>query len=286
MIDTERKRIKAEIREEDEKSSLGYFTKKIAWKNTSLERTITGKKKTLDKIKGKQLRKFQKEVLSSNNIFFYISGNYPETAVVTVTKLMENYPLTVMKKERKNLAPVPKRFFARKPKVYVKNSKKTCVCFSVDIDASNYTLAEKNLLFDIFQHYNNIGQMTLTYEVLPKHLYDSVETVVEVLKSMKEGITDELSYVLPHYVDNAGFLLDDTEEFNWVRAYEGHILDVYYKDIEERTESYRRVTTERMTEICREVFRQSNILLTVKGKKKKVDTERLAEILRDALSCR
>ena len=269
-------------------------------------------RKNIDKIKGKQLRKFQKEVLSSNNIFFYISGNYPETAVVTVTKLMENYPLTVMKKERKNLAPVPKRFFARKPKVYVKNSKKTCVCFSVDIDASNYTLAEKNLLFDIlfegefckihqelsekkgyvysydpcFQHYNNIGQMTLTYEVLPKHLYDSVETVVEVLKSMKEGITDELSYVLPHYVDNAGFLLDDTEEFNWVRAYEGHILDVYYKDIEERTESYRRVTTERMTEICREVFRQSNILLTVKGKKKKVDTERLAEILCDALSCR
>lgn len=312
VIDTERKRIKAEIREEDEESSLAYFTKKIAWKNTSLERTITGKKKTLDKIKGKQLRKFQKEVLSSNNIFFYISGNYPETAVVTVTKLMENYPLTVMKKERKNLAPVPKRFFARKPKVYVKNSKKTCVCFSVDIDASNYTLAEKNLLFDIlfegefckihqelsekkgyvysydpcFQHYNNIGQMTLTYEVLPKHLYDSVETVVEVLKSMKEGITDELSYVLPHYVDNAGFLLDDTEEFNWVRAYEGHILDVYYKDIEERTESYRQVTTERMTEICREVFRQSNILLTVKGKKKKVDTERLAEILCDALSCR
>ena len=86
---------------------------------------------------------------------------------------------------------------------------------------------------------------------------------------MKEGITDELSYVLPHYVDNAGFLLDDTEEFNWVRAYEGHILDVYYKDIEERTESYRQVTTERMTEICREVFRQSNILLTVKGKKKR-----------------
>lgn len=116
MIDTERKRIKAEIREEDEESSLAYFTKKIAWKNTSLERTITGKKKTLDKIKGKQLRKFQKEVLSSNNIFFYISGNYPETAVVTVTKLMENYPLTVMKKERKNLAPVPKLLFCKKAK--------------------------------------------------------------------------------------------------------------------------------------------------------------------------
>ena len=73
--------------------------------------------------------------------------------------------------------------------------------------------------------------------------------------------------------------MDDTEEFNWVRAYEGHILDVYYKDIEERTESYRSVTTERMTQICREVFTQSNILLTIKGKKKKVDKERLSKIL-------
>ena len=60
---------------------------------------------------------------------------------------------------------------------------------------------------------------------------------------------------------------------------EGHILDVYYKDIEERTESYRSVTTERMTQICREVFAQSNILLTIKGKKKKVDKERLSKIL-------
>ena len=304
-IDTERKRIKAEIREEDEESSLNYFTKQIAWKDTSLERTITGKKKTLNKIRRKQLCAFQKKVLAANNIFFYISGNYPESSLSVLTRLLEPYSFSFLKEERENIAPVPKRFGQRKPKIYVKNSKKTCVCFSVDIDASRYTLAEKNLLFDIlfegefckihqelsekkgyvysydpcFQHYNNIGQMTLVYEVLPKHLYDSVETVIEVLKSMKEGITDELSYVLPHYIDNAGFLLDDTEEFNWVRAYEGHILDVYYKDIEERTESYRSVTTERMTQICREVFRQSNILLTIKGKKKKVDKERLSKIL-------
>lgn len=243
--------------------------------------------------------------MAANNIFFYISGNYPESSLSVLTRLLEPYSFSFLKEERENIAPVPKRFGQRKPKIYVKNSKKTCVCFSVDIDASRYTLAEKNLLFDIlfegefckihqelsekkgyvysydpcFQHYNNIGQMTLVYEVLPKHLYDSVETVIEVLKSMKEGITDELSYVLPHYIDNAGFLLDDTEEFNWVRAYEGHILDVYYKDIEERTESYRSVTTERMTQICREVFRQSNILLTIKGKKKKVDKERLSKIL-------
>lgn len=62
---------------------------------------------------------------------------------------MENYPTYCNEKRTEESRSGSKRFFARKPKVYVKNSKKTCVCFSVDIDASNYTLAEKNLLFDI-----------------------------------------------------------------------------------------------------------------------------------------
>ena len=95
-IDTERKRIKAEIREEDEESSLNYFTKQIAWKDTSSERTITGKKKTLNKIRRKQLCAFQKKVLAANNIFFYISGNYPESSLSVLTRLLEPYSFSFL----------------------------------------------------------------------------------------------------------------------------------------------------------------------------------------------
>lgn len=130
-IDTERKRIKAEIREEDEESSLNYFTKQIAWKDTSLERTITGKKKTLNKIRRKQLCAFQKKVLAANNIFFYISGNYPESSLSVLTRLLEPYSFSFLKEERENIAPVPKRFGQRKPKIDLceKQQENLCLFF-------------------------------------------------------------------------------------------------------------------------------------------------------------
>ncbi|MDD7208724.1 MAG: pitrilysin family protein [Lachnospiraceae bacterium] len=304
-IDVERKRIKAEIREENEEESLEYFTRKIVWKDTSLARTITGKKKSLNKIGKKELQSFQEETLTSGNIFFYLTGNFPENAPEILDKKMGKYVLKSGEKVRKNLAPVPKKFFRRPDKIYVKKGEKTSVCFSLDIDVSHFTLAERNLLFDIlfegevckihqelsekkgyiysydpvFSHYNNIGQMTLTYEVSPKYLYDSVKTVIDILKDMKEGITDELTYVLPHYVDNAGFLLDDAEDYNWVRAYEEHILGIPFKDLKERTDSYRNVSRERMTQICREVFQRSNLVFAVKGNKKEIDRVKLGELL-------
>lgn len=47
VIDTERKRIKAEIREEDEESSLGYLQKRLRGKNTSLEQDNYRKEKNI-----------------------------------------------------------------------------------------------------------------------------------------------------------------------------------------------------------------------------------------------
>ena len=49
-IDVERKRIKAEIREDDEKSSLAFFSGKKIWGSTNLSRPITGQSSQLDKM--------------------------------------------------------------------------------------------------------------------------------------------------------------------------------------------------------------------------------------------
>lgn len=306
-IDVERNRIKAEIREDDDEGTLLYFTKRIGWKNTSLARTITGKKKPLNKIGKKRLSAFQKKALSVNNVFFYITGNYPESAPLILDRLMRKYKTGRLKKERENIAPVPKNFFHRKEKIYVKKSWQTRVCISIDIDVSRYTLAEQNLLYDIlfsgdfckiyqelseksgyvysydsfFQGYNNIGQFQLVYDVQPKNICASVETVVRVFNAMRDGIRDELAYALPFYVDNAELLMDNAGRFNWHRAYEGHILNTYYKDLSERKKSYLAVTPKRMTEICREVFVREHIILAVSGKKKKIDKKRLLSILEE-----
>ena len=62
-IDAERKRIKAEIREGDEKNSLLSFTNKITHKGTSLEGSIVGTNKTIDKITKARLEEYRKSNL-------------------------------------------------------------------------------------------------------------------------------------------------------------------------------------------------------------------------------
>ena len=118
------------------------------------------------------------------------------------------------------------------------------------------------------------------YEVRPADLYTSIEKVIHVCSIMKYGLTDELDYVLPPYVDNAELMLDDAEDFNWNRAYECHILSEHYRTIEERKAAYENVTVGRIMEMSGEIFKTSNLVVTMKAPKEKVDAERIRRICR------
>ena len=69
---------------------------------------------------------------------------------------------------------------------------------------------------------------------------------------------------MPTYVDNGDMDLDDPEKLNWIMAYEGHILEQNYKDIESRKQAYSKVTSEQLTELARKIFRLSNMVITIK----------------------
>ena len=53
-----------------------------------------------------------------------------------------------------------------------------------------------------------------------------------------------------------------------------------YKSIEERAELYSKITPERIREIADIIFRTENLTLTVKGEKRRIDTERLENIIK------
>lgn len=305
-IDTERKRIKAEIREEDEESSLSHYAKQKIWKKTSLAYPIAGTKKNLDQIGKDELNAFQKEALTADCIFYYVTGHFKEEDIRHLAGLTPSFPGMNPGKRKGSMAPRPERFFHRKPKVYVKEGDKTSVCIGIDIDAEKYTYAERQLLYDILfegdfckvfqalsekkgyvysydswlEEYPNLANLRLCYEVQPKNLCSSVEEVFSIFRSLKEGIGDALSYVRAAYIDNAHFTEDDVEDYNWMMAYENHILGLHYKKVEDRMEEFRSVSSERMTQICREIFCSENIVLAIEGKKKQLDLEELEKIRR------
>lgn len=300
-ISTERRRIKSELRESDEQHSLDYFTQQIIWAGTNLKNSIGGTFSNLDRIGIQALRQASQELLSVNNLFFYVTGSYSQEQIQHLLGQIEAYPLKQTVPLRENLAPMPGAFFQRNCQVSVKNSTYYYVRFSFDVDTSRYTEAENSLLFDImfegesckihqelsektgyvysfgsqYERYNNLGNISVYYEVRPADLYTSIEKVIDVCCTMKEHLTDELDYVKPPYVDNAELMLDDAEDFNWNRAYECHILSENYPTMEDRRTAYEAVNVERIMEMAKEIFRMNHLVVTLKAPKDKVDTERI-----------
>ena len=104
-----------------------------------------------------------------------------------------------------------------------------------------------------------------------------LRTLEEELEKLEESIEKRLELVLPEYTDNAYFIYDDNEGFNWQRAYENHIMNGKTRSLEETREQFLAVTPERLKEMAREIFTRENLCLSLKADKKKLNLEKLRE---------
>lgn len=298
-IDIERNRIKAEIREDDDKDKLTYFANQTVWKGTSLAQTITGNSTGLNRMGKNVLREAHKKMMVPGNLFLYVTGRAGEEELAYLINAIEQYDLKPGESDRDNTVALPEGFADRDCTVVMKQHKDTVVRFSFDLENKDYPQAAYMLLYDILfdcensklhqalseeagfiysfdsgvEEYSNIGVLSFQYEVQPAQLLDSVKIVVKLLKELKEGITDELDYVKPAYTDNSEIILDDPAELNWLLAYESHILAKSQADLELRKAGYESVTAEQLTMLAREIFRSNNLVISLKGKKS-VRTER------------
>ena len=303
-LETERARVKAEIREEGEKSSLDYFTDGILFGDRHpLSRTITGTAKSLNRMTLSLLTKEKELLFSKENIFFYLSGKLPENAVGVLLAETKGYS-PIKAETRDNAVPVPDAFFQRNATVMHKASDKTLVRLSFDIDTVRCTDAELTLLYDIlfgdgeecFFHqalsektgmiysfrgymdlYKSIGTIGVSYEIAPKNLLPSLQLAVDAIARAKIEADEALPYVRAPYTDNAAFLLDDAQALGFNRAYERYVLSLPYPTLRHRAAAYETVTGERLCQIAKEIFRAQNATLTLKARR--VDADALRAIL-------
>ncbi len=308
-IDTERRRIKAEIRENDEKSSLSSFSNEIVHAGTTLSRSITGSCKSVDKMTAKRLEEYRRTLFTKENVFLYISGNYTEEDMSRLAEFIGNYELS-SGEVHENIAPVPKSFGKREREIHVKNADFTMLRFTFDIDMKKVSMTVCDLIYDILlsgynshffvemsekrglfydisgslERYRNIGTLHFSYELREKDLECAAKITADILKNMKNAPLPENELMKSGYVKNSGMLYDDAREFNFTMAYDSHIMNAGYASREERTRAYGKITPEDIRKACCEIFRADNLTVTVKGNKKKINKERLAEIVFSGLS--
>lgn len=304
-IESERRRIRAEIREGDDKTSLLSFANSFVYEGTSLKRPITGSSATISKITKAKLEAYRKSIFTPENIFFYVTGSFDEEDVSALAALIDTKELS-QGEIRENIAPVPLSFGKRECAVQVKNAPFTMVRFVFDLDMSKISMPETDLIYDILlggfdsrffiemsekrglfydlsgvvERYLNIGTLAFTYEIKSASLYEAIDTTVDILCSYKRDILPEGKCMKSGYVDNAFMLFDDSRELNFTFACDNHIMELGYADISERKNAYERVTPERLRELFLLIFRPENLTVAIKGNKKKIDCERIKDSLR------
>lgn len=146
-IKAEKKRIKAEIRENDERRTITHYYDKLVWKGTSLENTISGNCKTIDRISQKALNEYKKHIISKDNFFFYVTGDVNENQMDDLVDCVSKIPVSDKNIDYANIAPVPQNFFNRKPDISVNNGYWTYVKIGFDIDNTRHSMPIRDIIY-------------------------------------------------------------------------------------------------------------------------------------------
>lgn len=304
-VDTERKRILAEIREYDKKKSLEAKTEQAVWEGTALTRTIAGKKKRLKGMGKRELSDFRRTFFDEKNLFFYLTGNCSQEDTEFFLKKLEKQKFFEEVPERRNLAPVPNCFFKRTGRPILVEGSGMEVSFSFDVNVTRYSGAMLNLFYnmlftgdycpvyqelsektgyvysygDQFERYQNIGSLQLNYEVAADKFYKAFASTMDIFCRLKKD-GGSLEYVRAIYLDNGDMAMDDAEDFNWNRAYDCHIMGEDYPDIEAKKQAYLKIRESDMARMAREIFRLENLTVVVKGKKQKLSRKKIQKLMK------
>ena len=307
-LDLERRRIKAEIRESDDKNSLISFTNKCVYEETPLASSILGTNSSVDKVTLASLEQYRKKVISRQNIFFFVTGNFTDSDIGCLEERISEWELSDSG-VRENIAPVPNSFGKRDASVFIKNADFTSLRLSFDIDMKKHSSPEIDLLYDMLlsgydsrlfielsenrglfydlggsvERYSNIGVLSFGYELKEKDLEAAIGLTFDILAEMKDPARLPERCMKAGYVDNAMMLLDDARELNFTFAYDNHIMNMGFSSVEERRKCYAQVTREDIAALAKELFRPENLTVTIKGSKKKIIPERIRAIALEKL---
>lgn len=299
-------RVKAEIRESDDRTALSSFVGGIAHEGTPLAKTILGTLGGISKLTLNKMESYRKKVFTKENVFIYVTGNFGESELDYLEELVSSFA-PGEGEVHENIAKIPSKFGKREHKAHIKNADFTMVRFNFDMDMSVLRPGEDDLLYDILlggnnsrfyielserrgvfydvsgsvEKYRNIGSFAFTYEVRATDLNDAVRISLAILSDMKERVLSEDECMKHGYVYGGELLLDDPRELGYTFAYDTEMMNYPYSDVFERAKMYEAISPERLREASRAIFKAENMVLGIKGNKRKINTDELDNIISD-----
>ena len=301
----EKSRIYCEMNEDDDKHTLSYLHEKCCWGGAFPAGGIAGRRTNIKRISVKQLDRFRESIVSKGNIFFYVTGNVDAAGEKLIESAAAQIPLSPARCERRNIVPLPEGFRFGSEEIKIMESDWCKAAVSFGIDCRKVPLAVRELIYSILfkeddcafnmwlsendptaysfsgtlEQYTNFGRISLSYETTEAMLNKSLCAVVNALTALKRGDFDlalnrrkeEVYYKL---------LFDDPAELNWDLAYYNHILRDAEADFEKPALGrYETVTAQQIVTAARGIFTRKNLVLTLRGERRRIDKDEIERIL-------
>lgn len=303
-FNNEKGRIKAEIREEDLRSSLDFYFDSIVWKNSEVEKIVLGYCKTIDRVSVKKINEFRQKVLSAGNCFIYATGNISDENLNALNKKISKLDICQINPGFTNTVTVNNEFFHREKKIWIKNNYWHYIQIGFDVDCSKYSGGVYDLLYALlfngdkalvynylsednpiiysydstFEQYDNVGNINFSFEVDRNKIEDVFKAVVELLNAAKDGRFN-FEANLNSEMFNSELDLDKPSNLNWNMAYYNHILKTEPIDYSDEFYGRFRVTKKQVTDAAKDIFRRCNMTVAMKGNKKRINTDAIEKIL-------
>ena len=297
-------RIKAEIRENDEKTSVKKLLNDHIWQGTALTNPVTGSCGSLNRISRKQLEEYRRSIFFPGNILVCLTGNLPEDCMEALRQLLSRVPLSDPQPLRSNLAPVPSAFGKRPLEVHTGNSSWCAMALGFDIDNAKCPVGVRDLIYvtlftgdnalffqrlsednpliysydAIMEQYRNISNVQVSFEINPKDIVHGLREIRLLLENLRQGqFSFEVN--LQKQLTQWQLQLDYVCDFNWAVAYDNYLLGEapVWAD-RPLLGRYEKVSREEIVRCTREIFRKPNMTLAIRGPKNKICT---GEILRE-----
>lgn len=296
-FNAEKGRIKSEIREDDDRTSIRYFADCAVWEGTPLSQTICGSCTSVGRISQKRLNEYKKRIMTCGNLFVYITGNAGKKEFDLLDKTLGSVNVQSGGIVNENTVPVPADFGKRPQRILIKSGSYTKVRLSFDVDSTRFPDGVRDILYSVlfksdasliylaisendpyvysfdsrFEEYDNVSVLKLEYEVAERHFANSVKAVFGVFEKIKNGDFDFDGFK-QNRITSLISDCDDIDELNFGLAYSNHILAGSRLDFERRDLGrYEQVTKQSVIEMAKAVFKKDNLVFAVKGNKKHIE---------------
>lgn len=301
---TEKQRIKAEIREESETTTLSYLLNHKVWEGTALEQTIAGSCSSVERISRRRLAAFREEVLVAGNMFVYLTGKIPTDSLDRVLDAAARIP-TFHGSIRDNSAPIPSAFGKRPGIIHTKSDRYHYLAMAFDIDNARFPAGIRDLLYSVLfegedalfyqqmserralvygtdsvlEQYRNVSKLSFRFEIARRDIPAALKELCSLFGMLRRGAFS-FDNCLQKQLTKWELMRDDPGSLNWSMAYENHILGAEPVDPDQdRFGRYAGITKQDLMAAAGEIFRPENLTFAIKGNVGELHPEKLQAFL-------